>query len=118
MSELSSLEPDVRGPSLAWLLPHEGHLHIVQAMHALHASAGNTVAWHWASPVSALSANTIQNEDQSHRFDWVFDVHATGARRFAAPGQASAPSCRNEFGRQSGRDSVFQVLYPPVFPGF
>src|SRR3546814_6531576 len=78
MSELSSLEPDVRGPSLAWLLPHEGHLHTVQAMHALHASAGNTVAWHWASPVSALSANTIQTEDQSHRFDRVFDVRGTG----------------------------------------
>jgi len=111
MADLSALEPDVRGPSLAWLLPHEGQLHTVQAMAALHASATDAVAWHWGRPVSGLAAHTIQADGQSHRFDRVFDVRGTGARSAEPAGQAARLSCQNVRGV---RGEIFWLHAPGV----
>ena len=72
---LRELEPCVQGPAHAWLLPCEGRLHTVQAMHALAASARD-VHWHWGACVDHLAPGRID----SQRFDWVFDVRGTGAR--------------------------------------
>src|SRR4051812_28842923 len=39
MEQAKALEPDVQGPAQAWLLPCEGSIHTVQAMHALAAAS-------------------------------------------------------------------------------
>src|SRR5207244_8401517 len=76
---LRELEPAVNGPAHAWLLPHEGRIHTVQAMQALAASAAG-VQWHWASPVHAAEPGRVLLADGERRFDHVFDVRGTGAR--------------------------------------
>ncbi|HEY0825458.1 MAG TPA: FAD-dependent oxidoreductase, partial [Ramlibacter sp.] len=75
---LKELEPAVRGPAHAWLLPHEGRIHTVQAMQALVAAAPE-VHWHWGRTVRSLAAGELRAPD-TQRFDWVFDVRGTGAR--------------------------------------
>jgi glycine oxidase len=77
--ELRELEPAVRGPAHAWLLPNEGRIHTVQAMHALAAGAQG-VQWHWGEPVVSADAGVLRTEAAAHRFDHVFDVRGTGAR--------------------------------------
>jgi len=74
------LEPAVQGPAHAWLLPGEGSLHTVQAMHALAASATRAGAtWHWGEPVERVESGTLRVAGELHRFDWVFDARGTGA---------------------------------------
>jgi glycine oxidase len=77
--ELRELEPSIRGPAHAWLLPGEGRIHAVQAMHALLAGAAG-VRWHWSRSVDEVQAGTLRIAGAEHRFDHVFDVRGTGAR--------------------------------------
>jgi glycine oxidase len=76
---LRTLEPAVRGPAHAWLLPHEARIHTVQAMQAL-AAAAREVRWHWGRTVLQATPGLLQCDDGAHRFDWVYDVRGTGAR--------------------------------------
>ena len=78
---LRELEPSLQGPAHAWLLPHEGQIHTVQAMAAL-AAAGtaNGVRWHWGEAVGAISPGSLRTVRGDQRFDHVFDVRGTGAR--------------------------------------
>ena len=76
---LRSLEPAVNGPAHAWLLPHEGRIHTVQAMQALVAGAQG-VHWHWGASVLAAEPGRVRLADGERRFDHVFDVRGTGAR--------------------------------------
>jgi glycine oxidase len=77
--ELRELEPAVQGPAHAWLLPHEGRIHTVQAMQALAASAPG-VHWHWGRTVEGAEPGLLRVGGEERRFDWVFDVRGTGAR--------------------------------------
>jgi glycine oxidase len=77
--QLKELEPAVNGPAHAWLLPHEGRIHTVQAMQALAACAGG-VQWHWGRTVRETGPGELRLEEGTQRFDWVFDVRGTGAR--------------------------------------
>ena len=76
---LKEIEPAVRGPAHAWLLPHEGRIHTVQAMQAL-AACARGVHWHWGRTVTATAPHSVQTDAGEQRFDWVFDVRGTGAR--------------------------------------
>jgi glycine oxidase len=76
---LRELEPAIQGPAHAWLLPHEGRIHTVQAMQALAASAEG-VQWHWGETVLATEPGRVRLAAGEQRFDWVFDVRGTGAR--------------------------------------
>ncbi|MBA4327261.1 MAG: glycine oxidase ThiO [Polaromonas sp.] len=85
---LRQLEPAVHGAVQAWLLPHEGQIHSVQAMAALaHAAAQAGARFHWGVTVQHLQAGEIQTPQGRHSFDGVFDVRGTGAR--PAPAQRS-----------------------------
>jgi glycine oxidase len=77
--QLHELEPSVRGPAHAWLLPHEGRIHTVQAMQALAASATG-VHWHWNGSVTSADAGVLRADGGEHRFEHVFDVRGTGGR--------------------------------------
>jgi len=77
--ELRELEPAVRGPAHAWLLPHEGRIHTVQAMQALAVAAAG-VHWHWGHAVEPIAPGVLRTAAGELRFDWVFDVRGTGAR--------------------------------------
>jgi len=78
---LRELEPCVQGCAHAWLLPHEGQIHTVQAMIALaQAASARGVRWHWQTPVSQLAPGQLHTAQGLQRFDWVFDVRGTGAR--------------------------------------
>lgn len=78
---LRELEPSIQGPAHAWLLPHEGQIHTVQAMAAL-AAAGTArgVRWHWGATVTEISPGCLRMARGNHGFDHVFDVRGTGAR--------------------------------------
>jgi glycine oxidase len=81
VAQLRALEPAVQGCAHSWWLPTEGHIHSVQAMHALAASATALgVQWHWQTLVHSVQPHTLHVNSTSHRFDWVFDVRGTGAR--------------------------------------
>lgn len=110
--QLHELEPDVRGPSLAWLLPHEGHLNTVEAMSALYAAAAAAGAcWHWKTPVSTASPGSLSTADGTLSFDHVFDVRGLGARPSGAtPGNPQA-GCLNPRGV---RGEIFWVQAPGV----
>ena len=78
---LRELEPSLQGPAHAWLLPHEGQIHTVQAMAALAAAgSANGVRWHWGEAVTAISPGSLHTVRGDQRFDHVFDVRGTGAR--------------------------------------
>jgi glycine oxidase len=77
LNELQTLEPAIHGPSHAWLLPGEGQIHTVQAMHALAAGASaQGCQWRWGYTVFDMAPGQIDG----HHFDWVFDVRGVGAR--------------------------------------
>ena len=78
-SELQKLEPSVRGPAHAWLLPHEGRIHTVQAMQAL-AACATGVHWRWGCAVDETAPGQLRSTGCTEHFDWVFDVRGTGAR--------------------------------------
>ncbi|RZJ26071.1 MAG: glycine oxidase ThiO [Haliea sp.] len=78
---LRELEPVIHGAVQAWLLPHEGQIHSVQAMAALaYAAAAAGARFHWGVTVSRLRAGEIHTPQGVHTFDCVFDVRGTGAR--------------------------------------
>ena len=78
---LRELEPALHGTLHAWLLPHEGQIHTVQAMAALALAASAAGArWHWGQTVERLQPGQIQTARGTQRFDCVFDVRGTGAR--------------------------------------
>lgn len=77
--ELRELEPSVRGPAHAWLIPREGQIHTVQAMQAL-AAAAPGVCWHWGERVHEAHAGLLRTDAGEQRFEHVFDVRGTGAR--------------------------------------
>ncbi len=82
-AELKALEPDIHGPAHAWLLPHEGHIHTVQAMAALGAWAldhGAVFHGGGAGQVLAVAPGEVHTPQGNHRFDHVFDVRGVGAR--------------------------------------
>ncbi len=80
-NRLRELEPAVRGPGQAWLLPCEGQIHAVQAMAALGAAGTERgVRWHWGTPVQRADVGELQSAGRVQTFDWVFDVRGTGAR--------------------------------------
>ena len=86
-TELKALEPDIHGPAHAWLLPHEGHIHTVQAMAALGAWAlDHGAVFHGgeAGRVLAVAPGELRTAQGSHHrvhhFDHVFDVRGVGAR--------------------------------------
>ncbi|MDP3754436.1 glycine oxidase ThiO [Polaromonas sp.] len=95
---LRGLEPDVHGVAHAWLLPHEGQIHTVQAMGALAQAAGAAGArWHWGVAVNRLQAGEIHTPQGVSRFDCVFDVRGTGARPAptdVAPNEGFTPQVR------------------------
>jgi glycine oxidase len=76
-TQLRELEPDVQGPAHAWLLPGEGRIHTVQAMHALADDAStHGVQWRWSRTAQRVTPGRIDE----HRFDHVFDARGLGAR--------------------------------------
>lgn len=95
---LRELEPSIHGAVHAWLLPHEGQIHSVQAMaalaHAAHAAGAN---FHWGVTVQRLQAGEIHTPQGLQKFDHVFDVRGTGARPAQAdraPGDGFTPEVR------------------------
>jgi glycine oxidase len=81
LPDLTALEPDVRGPAHAWLLPHEGQIDTVQAMAALAAGAEAAGArFHWGQAVTRAEPGELHTARGRVRADWVFDLRGTGAR--------------------------------------
>ncbi len=88
-AELTELESDLHGAAHAWLLPHEGHIHTVQAMAALaHSASAAGAVWHWDATVQRLATCEIQVAGKVHHFDCVFDVRGTGARTAGDSGES------------------------------
>jgi glycine oxidase len=78
-ARLRELEPSISGPAHAWLLPHEGRIHTVQAMQAL-AACATGVHWRWGCAVDETAPGRLRSKGSTEHFDWVFDVRGTGAR--------------------------------------
>jgi glycine oxidase len=97
---LRQLEPSIHGAVHAWLLPHEGQIHSVQAMAALaHAANAAGARFHWGVTVQRLQAGEIHTPQGLHTFDCVFDVRGTGARPAQAdrtPADGFTPGVRGE----------------------
>lgn len=110
MQRLAQYEPNVQGPSHAWLLPREGHLNTVQGMQALYASAASA-DWHWDEPVIELAGHTLVTTQRRYTFDWVFDVRGLGEKSRAASGHANEISCQNVRGV---RGEIFWLHAPGV----
>jgi glycine oxidase len=95
---LRELEPAIHGGLQAWLLPHEGQIHSVQAMAALaHAAAAAGALFHWGVTVQGLRAGEIRTPQGQKKFDCVFDVRGTGARPLPgerSPDQGFTPDVR------------------------
>lgn len=83
VTALAALEPSIHGPSLAWLLPCEGYIHVHNTLHAMAEQATRLgVRWHWNSRVLSVEDGTLQVQGEAsatHRFDHVFDVRGVGA---------------------------------------
>jgi glycine oxidase len=80
-ADLPALEPDVRGPAHAWLLPDEGHIDTVQAMAALAEGARAAGArFHWGQPVERTEPGALHTAQGRISAGWVLDVRGTGAR--------------------------------------
>lgn len=81
MDEARELEPAVQGPAHAWLLPGEGRIHTVQAMHALAAAATKGGAcWHWGRTVERTEPRALWVGGERDAYDCVFDVRGVGAK--------------------------------------
>ncbi len=109
---LRALEPAIHSPLQAWLLPHEGQIHSVQAMAALaHAAAAAGASFHWRATVRRLQAGEIHLAQDLRKFDCVFDVRGTGARPTPAedtPHDAFTPEVRGV------RGEIFWLHAPGV----
>ena len=115
---LRKLEPALHGAVHAWLLPHEGQIHTVQAMAALaHAADAAGTRWHWGVAVSRLQPGEIHTPDGVRQFDCVFDVRGTGARPAqTAPGHDDGftPDVRGVRGEVIWLHAPGVVLQRPV----
>lgn len=113
-TELRAMEPDIHGPAHGWLLPHEGHIHTVQALTALGAWAqAHGADFHGgeAGRVVCAQARQLHTAQGVHRFDHVFDVRGVGARDNAAdPGDAPSPTAQV----RGVRGEVFWLHAPGV----
>ena len=110
IADLAQLEPAIRGPAQAWLLPHEGHLNTIQAMQGLH-DASPTANWQWNQKVDELGGGFIRCGDHKHRYDHVFDVRGLGSRQGTKSLSASEVSCQNVRGV---RGEIFWLHAPGV----
>ncbi|MYN13792.1 FAD-dependent oxidoreductase [Pusillimonas sp. TS35] len=110
IDELAQLEPDVRGPTQAWLLPHEGLLNSVETMQGLYEGARG-VQWHWGSSIDRVQPGLLGVGDQVWEFDHVFDVRGLGQRLPGAPDLGNEISCRNVRGV---RGEIFWLHAPGV----
>lgn len=108
--QLAELEPDIHGPTHAWLLPNEGHLNTVQAMGAMYAGASRA-QWHWNHPVDALQAQQVSVAGRTLHFDHVFDVRGLGARTASAGMALNQVNCQNVRGV---RGEIFWLQAPGV----
>jgi glycine oxidase len=79
IEQLRELEPAIRGPAHAWLVPGEGRIHTVQAMQAL-ADGAPGVHWHWGQTIGEVHPGELRGSHGTSCFDHVFDVRGTGAR--------------------------------------
>jgi glycine oxidase len=109
---LREIEPGIHGAVQAWLLPHEGQIHSVQAMAALaHAAEAAGAHFHWGTTVQRLQAGEIHTPRGLQKFDCVFDVRGTGARPIQAerrPGDGFTPDVRGV------RGEIFLLHAPGV----
>lgn len=87
-AQLQQIEPCLHGsggPLHAWMLHGEGHIDSVRTLQCLHDDAPG-VRWHWSRLAQCLAAGELSHrhtqgkEDQTERFDLVFDVRGAGAR--------------------------------------
>jgi len=108
--QLAELEPDVHGPTHAWLLPHEGHLNTVDVMQGLQAAA-TSADWQWGSPVISAEPGVLRTSDASFEFDHVFDVRGLGARQQPGAANGQTLACTNVRGV---RGEVFWLHAPGV----
>ncbi len=117
-SALRELEPTIHGAVQAWLLPHEGQIHSVQAMAALaQAADGAGAHFHWGVTVQRLQAGEIYTSKGLHTFDCVFDVRGTGARPAPAeraPGDGFTPDVRGVRGEILWLHAPGVLLQRPV----
>lgn len=115
-TDLRAMEPDIHGPAHAWLLPHEGHIHTVQAMTALGAwlqAHGADFHGGAAGHVRAAQAHQLHTAHGVQRFDHVFDVRGVGARDHASsPSDAPAPHPTEQV--RGVRGEVFWLHAPGV----
>lgn len=105
-SALAGLEPDIHGPSLAWLLPREGAVNPVQLMQALQEGARN-VTWMWDQRVEEVGSGHLESSDGHHAFDHVFDVRGLGER----PANGQGTGCTEVRGV---RGEIFLLHAPEV----
>lgn len=108
--ELTKLEPDIHGPTHAWLLPNEGHLNTVQAMSALYAAA-TQAHWHWNHAVDRLLPGCLRTASKTHDFDHVFDVRGVGAHAASESFAPNQITCQNVRGV---RGEIFWLHAPGV----
>jgi glycine oxidase len=106
LRELAQLEPDVHGPALAWMLPHEGALNPVQLMPALYEGAGG-VRWRWNQRADTVGAGFLEADGERRPFDHVFDVRGLGQR----PATGRGRGCGDVRGV---RGEIFLVHAPDV----
>lgn len=80
---LAALEPQVHGPAHAWWLRSEGHIHPVEAMQALAASAtARGVRWRWNCPIARVEPGRLWPAAGvgAEPFDLAVDARGVGAR--------------------------------------
>ena len=115
---LGEMEPALHGVAHAWLLPHEGQIHAVQAMVALADAAGAAGAsWHWGTAVDRLRPGEIHTAERLLAFDCVIDVRGTGARSSAHAADPSAgftPSVRGVRGEIIWLHAPHVALQRPI----
>ncbi|NYT76836.1 FAD-dependent oxidoreductase [Alcaligenaceae bacterium] len=109
-AKLAELEPDIHGPSLAWLLPNEGHLNTIEAMEGLYLAAANA-DWHWGTTITDIAPGQLGTGAQTWQFDHVFDVRGTGARPASGYQPDNAVACQNVRGV---RGEIFWLHAPGV----
>lgn len=107
---LAELEPDIHGPSLAWLLPNEGHLNTIEAMEGLYLAAASA-DWHWGTAITGIAPGVLNTGEQTWQFDHVFDVRGVGARPPSGYQPDNEVACQNVRGV---RGEIFWLHAPGV----
>ncbi|NYT38407.1 FAD-dependent oxidoreductase [Allopusillimonas soli] len=110
-AQLAELEPDIHGPSLAWMLPGEGVLNAVETMRGLYSAAADKVTWHWNHTITQVAPGLVGNGTQSWTFDHVFDARGLGQRPPGMSSSDNALSCQNVRGV---RGEIFWLHAPGV----